>query len=238
MKAKPVTGRITIRELTSVADPALRQAHSLLKKNFERNELVGLHEWISSLEEKSDRVLTDIAWHLFVAEQDGKVVGLASGTYIGNVNVGMVGYLVISSGERARGTGNRLRTRLRAQFEKDALAIAGRKLAGIIGEVSDGNPWLKTLTRRPAIIVLDFEYFQPHLNPGDTPSSFFLYFESVNRKKPRVAGADLRRILYAIWRRVYRVRRPLDSPEFRSMLKSIGRRRIVGARQLSFDNKT
>jgi len=40
--------------------------------------------------------------------------------------------------------------------------------------------------------------------------------------------AELRRILYTIWRRIYRVSRPLEDPAFLAMLHSFGSRRSIG----------
>ncbi len=73
---------IRIREIVEADDPALTRAYELLSKSFLREERVTLDTWHASLAERSAGLLTDIAWHLFVAEQDEDVVGLASGTYL------------------------------------------------------------------------------------------------------------------------------------------------------------
>lgn len=75
---------IRIREIVEADDPALTRAYELLSTSFLREERVTLDTWHASLAERSAGLLTDIAWHLFVAEQDEDVVGLASGTYLGN----------------------------------------------------------------------------------------------------------------------------------------------------------
>jgi len=227
------TARITIRELHDPADPALRPAYHLLTRTFHRGERVARHEWESSLEEKSSRLNTDVAWHLFVAEQRGRVVGLASGTYVGNINLGVVGYLAIAPTLRARGVGTRLRGRLRQAFARDAERLSGRPLAGVIGEVSETNPWLRRLASRPEVVILDFPYFQPRLYEDDQPSPFVLYYESMDRLRSRLGAHELRRILFAVWRRVYRIARPLDRPAFRAMLRALEGRRSVGRRPLN-----
>lgn len=222
----------TIREIVDPGDPALRPAYALLTRTFHRSERVALREWIGSLRERASGLTSDVAWHLLVAEHRGKVVGLASGTYLGNVNLGVIGYLAMSPAVRSKGIGTRLRARLRQRFARDAERLAGRPLAAIIGEVSETNPWLRTLSGRPAVLVLDFPYYQPRLSDDDDPSPFLLYYESMGAPRTRLAVGELKRILYTVWRRIYRVSRPLDRPAFRLMLRSLNGRRTVGRRRL------
>lgn len=225
--------RTTIREISSPRDPALRDAYALLERTFDSQERVPRQEWTGSLDEKVRLLPLDFVWHLFVAERNGEVIGLASGTYLGNVNLGIIGYLAIAPGLRAQGLGSRLRARLRRSFARDALRLTGKPLAGVLGEVSEANPWLRRLASRPGVLLLDMPYVQPSLHPGDTPSPFILYYESLEGQRTRIASAELRRILYTVWRRVYRVARPLDHPEFRAMLRALENRRWVGRRALA-----
>lgn len=213
---------LSIREIVDPHDPALVAAYALLSQVFEPHERVRLSEWKGSLRERASQVLSDLAWHLVIVEQQGRVVGLASGTYIGSVNVGVVGYLAIAPRVRARGLGGRLRGWLRRLFESDARRLSGVRLAGVIGEVSAENPWIATLARREAMMLLDFPYYQPVLHPDDDDATpFVLYYESVGRIRRRLPVSEFRRILYAIWRRVYRVSRPLAHPVFRKMLRAL-----------------
>jgi GNAT superfamily N-acetyltransferase len=219
---------IRIREVHEADDPALRQAYRLLTSAFEREERVAFSDWSGAVAERNAGLLTDVAWHLFIAAQQAEVVGLASGTYLGNVNIGMVGYLAITPPARAHGIGSRLRARLRREFERDALRIAGRPLEAVLGEVSLDNPWLRTLATRDGVVLLDFPYVQPSLYDGDEPSPFMLYYEPLSRPRTSLTASELRRLLYTVWRRVYRISRPLDRPDFRAMLRSLEGRRTIG----------
>ncbi|HEX9565341.1 MAG TPA: GNAT family N-acetyltransferase [Gemmatimonadaceae bacterium] len=230
---KPRDGILTVREITAPDDVALRPAYALLRKTFPPTERVPIHEWRDTLREREAGLWTDLAWHLFVAERNGKVLGLASGTYVGNVNLGVIGYLAASPEARGLGTGTRLRVHLRAAFQRDAKRLTGESLAGILGEVSKTNPWLAHLSRNPRVLILDLEYFQPRLYPSDEPSPFVLYYESTDGPRRSIPVSELKRILYAVWRRVYRVRRPLERPAFRAMLRSLQGRRTVGRRPLT-----
>jgi hypothetical protein len=230
MPARP--GRTTIREIVDPKDPAVRSAYALLARTFPRKERVARSDWTGSLAEGAQGLATDFAWHLLVAERDDAVIGLASGTYLGNVNLGVIGYLAMVPEVRSLGVGTRLRTRLRQRFARDATQLRARPLDGIIGEVSATNPWLRRLATRPEVLLLDFPYFQPRLYDGDTPSPFILYYESLERQRDRLPVGELRRILYTVWRRVYRIPRPLDDPAFRAMLRAMQHRRSIGRRPL------
>lgn len=189
-------------------------------------------DWTNALLEHARGVHTDVAWHLLVAEQKNTVIGIASGTFLGNINVGVVGYLAIAPSAQARGLGARLRRALRRRFVRDAKRITGRQLDGIIGEISLDNPWLRALSRNPAVLPLNFEYYQPRLREDDKPSRFVLYYEAVGRPVKQLGVAELRRILFAMWRRAYRIARPLDRPAFRRMLSSLTNKRTVGRLRL------
>lgn len=230
MPAKRSAPTIRIREVADPRDPAISQAYRLLGRTFERGERVDRREWNGSLEERAQGVLSDLSWHLIIAENaQRKVVGLVSGTYLGNVNVGVIGYLAITATARAHGLGSRMRLRLRRAFERDAARVAGKPLGAIIGEVSPDNPWLRTLASRQGVVLLDLPYHQPRLRSGDLPSPFTLYYEALAPRRKRLPVSELRRILFAVWRRIYRIPRPLERPAFRAMMRALEGRRTIGA---------
>lgn len=218
---------VRIREITSRTDPALPAAYALLNATFARHERVTLKEWRAVLREREEEVWTNFAWHLLIAEQHGAVVGLATGTFVGSANVAMIGYLAMAPSIRGGGTGTRLRERLRQEFERDARRL-GRPLAAILGEVSHDNPWLRTLSRRPKVLVLDLPYYQPSLRFLDSSSPFVLYYEACGPARPYLPMLELRRILFAIWRESYRLGRPLEHRAFRRMMRALDGQRQVG----------
>lgn len=216
------------REIVHSTDPAIRRVHALVRRTFHSNKLIGIHEWRDSLREQEAGLWADIRWHLQIAEHMGRVVGVASGMYLGNINTGVVGYLAVSARARGLGVGSRLRARLRASFRRDARKLAGKPLDAVIGEVRRDNPWLRALVRNDRVLALDFTYLQPRLRPGDKPVSLVLYYEGIARPVHRLASARIRAILYTTWRRIYRIARPLAHAEFRRMLKDLEGRAFVG----------
>jgi hypothetical protein len=214
-------------------DPALARAHRLLRREFHASELLSRKDWEHVLHERAHGLWTDTAWHLVVAESGGRVVGLASGNYVGSLNVGLVGYVAVAPVARARGLGVRLRRALRVRFERDARRIRGRPLEAIMGEVRADNPWLRHLVARDEAIALDFPYRQPSLGRSGRPVPLVLYYQPRRRRRRSLSAAELRRLLYGLWRRPYRVPQPLSRPAFRRMLASLEGRRRIGALELS-----
>lgn len=222
--------RLVVREVRSSSDPAFRAAHALLRSAFPRSEVLPQREWQTSMREREQGLWTDIDWHLLVAERGGEVLGAASGSYLGNVNVGVIGYVVLRPDARSTGLGPRLRRRLAAIFERDAKRVAGRRLDAIIGEVRADNPWLRHLVRREGAIALDFPYFQPSLSAKKSPVPLVMYYQPLGVKRKSIPASELRRLLFTMWRRMYRVSRPLARPEFRRMMRALAGRRRVGHR--------
>lgn len=220
--------RITIREIRGADDAAFPVAHRLLRRTFPRSEMLPMRDWRIAMRERSAGLWTDLGWHLLVAERDGSVIGAASGSYLGNVNVGIIGYIALAPDERSSGLGPRLRQRLRRAFEQTALRVAGRPLDAIVGEVHADNPWLRHLVRREHAIALDFPYYQPTLRRGEQEVPLVLYYQPLRERRVSLSTAEVRRLLYTMWRRTYRVARPLSRPAFRNMLKSLEGRRRVG----------
>ncbi len=216
------------REVVRSDDPVIRRVHQLIRQTFPADELVEANEWRDSLHEREAGLWSDSRWHLVVAEHKGEVIGVASGTYLGNLNVGVVGYLAVSPKARGFGVGPKLRARLRTLFRKDARAIRGEILEAVVGEVRRDNPWLRALIRSERVLALDFTYFQPRLRPGDRPVPLVLYYEGVGAPRQRLPASPIRTILYSVWRRIYRVRRPLFHAAFRRMLRDLEGRTSVG----------
>ncbi len=224
--------RVTVREVIASSDPAIAAGHRLLRRAFHEDELVTASEWRNSLREREAGLWWDSCWHLVVAELRGAVIGVASGTYLGNTNMGVVGYLAVSPAARGFGVGPRLRGRLRTLFQRDAQRINGEPLEAVIGEVHRDNPWLARLIRRDSVLALDFDYVQPSLHGTDRPVPLVLYYESLLRAPKRLPAAKIRRLLFTTWRRIYRIPRPMSRPEFRRMLRSLHGRTYVGQLQL------
>ncbi len=225
--------RITIREVLSADEPSFKVAHELLRREFPHAEMLPVRVWRNAMRERSEGLWTDVGWHLIVAERKSRVLAAASGSYLGNVNVGIVGYIAVRAAARTLGLGPRMRRALHRKFETDARHAGHARLGAIVGEVSRTNPWLRTLVRREGAIALDFPYFQPSLGRMREAVPFVLYYQPLGAKQKTLGGAQLRRLLYTMWRRTYRIEEPLANGHFRAMLRSIAGRSRIGQIDLS-----
>jgi hypothetical protein len=228
-----VTARLVIREIFDDDDPAFRSAHRLLRASFHRAEMLPLSDWRNVLRERREQLWTDVNWHLLVAERNGVLVGACSGSYLGNLNVGIVGYIAVTTTARSLGLGPRMRKSLRRRFEADARRMGHESLRAIVGEVREDNRWLDHLVRREGALALDFPYFQPSLGGGNEVVPLVLYFQPLRREIRSLSAGEVRRLLYSMWRRSYRVARPLKDLAFRRMLRSLTGRRRIGQRMRS-----
>jgi len=222
-----------IREIRSPEDRAIGPAHRLLHRMFPRAELLPLRDWRYALRERAAGLWTDLGWHLIAAEVDGRVHGVATANYIGNVNVGMVGYIGVDARGRAGGVGGDLRERLREVLQRDAMRMRGVPLRAIVGEVHAYNPWLRHLVRYSGALALDFPYRQPSIRSAEKTVPLVLYYQGLDRRRRSLRTEEIRRLIYAIWRRVYRVARPVSRRPFQQMLRSLPPGTRIGALDLS-----
>ncbi len=202
----------------------------LYARVFPEKERIDRRYFVRILEEKRLGLLYPFNIHFLVARRGAQVVGLATGSYLAVVNMGFVGYLAVEPGLKGARIGSRLRERLLAEFRCDARAARHDDLRGVLGEVEADNPWLAHLERTRGVLALDFAYRQPSL--GATPAvPLVLYLEPIAEPIPRVSTKELRALLYAVYRRMYRIRFPLKDGVFRRMLKELRGRRWVGRRR-------
>jgi GNAT superfamily N-acetyltransferase len=232
MARRRAPARLRIREVRSESDPAFRSAYRLFTRVFPSAELLPRRDWVDVMRERSRDLWTDLNWHLLVAERGGRVVGAASGSYLGNLNVGVIGYIALRPGLRSKGIGPLLRRRLRAAFERDAQRIRHGTVSALVGEVRLDNPWLRHLVRREGAIALDFPYYQPRLRETGKPVPLVLYYQPLRTRRRSLSTRAVRRLLYTLWRRPYRVAKPLSRPGFRRMLRALTGRQRIGQHPL------
>ena len=184
------------------------------------------------LEEKRLGLLYPFNFHYVVAREDDRAIGLATGHYLALVNLGFVGYLAVDPSAKGGRIGSRLRHRLVEEFRRDARAAGYKDLLGVIGEVEEQNPWLRHLIRKRGAFALDFDYRQPPLGSQLDDVPLVLYVEPIGRPIKRIPAENVRKLLYTIYRRIYRVRFPLKNRTLSRMMKELEGRRWIGAKRL------
>lgn len=213
-----------VDERTALAAEALQ----LLIDTFPPYDRHSLADLRTEVAEKRYDLLFPYDFHLLaLVDPDDHVVATCTGTYLAGVNAGFVGYLAVHPDHRGQAHGRKLRSTLVELFMSDAIEAGNHGLAWVIGEVRVANPWLHKLVREGIAIPFDFDYYHPGMTVGQG-ETYVLYRQLVGDLRRELAAAETRTILYAIYRRAYRVRYPLQNSNFMAMLDQIGERKVVG----------
>lgn len=183
---------------------------------------------LSELEERRRGLSSGGDYHLLaLVEPNGAPAAAAAGVYLEAVDAGFVTYLAVRSDRRGELLGRRLRAHLVEAFRADARRVRGGEPAWTVGEVRRESRWLRTLVRDGRAIPFDFGYFHPWM-PRRAEGAYVLYREPLADPRVELPGAEVVRLVYAIWRRAYRFRFPLQSDTFCHMLRTLEARGAVG----------
>lgn len=220
----------TIVEVNDERDTAAQQAMALIAEAFPPHERQPLDQLSMELAEKRLELLTSYDFHLYAAVSDaGQVLAVSAGVYLGGVNAGLITYLAVRPEHRTQRLGRHMRIRLIEGFREDARLLEWPELAWVVGEVRLDNPWLQRLVRERGAIPFDLSYYHPGMDPGTATDRWVLYRQPIGDSRVELAPKEVRQLLYAIWRRAYRIRWPLQEDGFRVMLAEIEGRRTIGA---------
>jgi hypothetical protein len=227
------TGSIQIVEVDDERLPLARDALGLIERAFPPSERQPIEQIAMEISEKRLGLLTSYDFHLFAAvSPEGRAVGVSSGIYLSGVNVGLITYLAVDPEYRDESLGRTMRLTLTNAFGRDAFAHDSRQLAAIVGEVRLESPWLQRLVRERSVLPLDLGYYHPGETPTEDDARWILYREPVADRRRELPTVEVRRMLYAIYRRAYRVRWPLAHPSFRAMLEELEGREFVSTREV------
>ncbi|HSU17460.1 hypothetical protein [Longimicrobium sp.] len=184
---------------------------------------------LSEIEESRRALPSGGDYHLIASvDGDGEPVAAAAGVFLESVNAGFITYLAVREEVRGQRLGGDLRARLVECFRDDARRAHGGPPAWTVGEVRRESAWLRTLVRGGRAIPFDFGYFHPWM-PLRAEGRYILYREPIADGRLEVSGHEVARLLFAIWRRAYRIRYPLQSETFCYMLRKLDGRDTVGA---------
>lgn len=115
--------------ITSIEDPLFADMHKLMQKVFPPEEVLEFSLWKDPLQDEGLRV--------YVAVEDGQVVGATEYRYYPDMEVAMTDFTII--GKDGAGVGPFLASRRKRELEEWA-ARSGRALKGMFAEIY--NPYL------------------------------------------------------------------------------------------------
>ena len=222
MNAKPHT----VIELSDEREPQFLQAIAIIRDAVW--EVQPTDDLQSEIEESRLGLRTGSQYHLLATvTPDGMPIAAAAGAYLGNINVGYIAYLAVAEKWRSGRLGTQLRSSLVDAFRRDALAWRGEELRWVVGEVRRKNRWLQQLVKQGRAIPFDFNYFHPW-QPLSREGAYVFYRESIADGRTVVPSAEVKALVYAIWRYAYRVSYPSQSETFRYMLEQLDGRDEIG----------
>lgn len=221
---------VVIDEVRDERDSIAQGALKLIESAFPPRERQPLAQIAMEVAEKRIGLLTSPDFHLLAATSaEGVVMGIASGVYLGGVQTGFISYLAVDPEYRDLQLGKQLRGQLVEAFRRDSLERDHDELCAVVGEVRIDSPWLQRLVRDRAVLPLDFDYYHAGENPSQVESGWVLYRQPVGDTRMELPAGEVRQLLYAIWRRAYRMRWPLESAAFKVMLEELEGREMIGA---------
>jgi ribosomal protein S18 acetylase RimI-like enzyme len=222
------TEPVNIVELADEQAPQTAAALRLIEDTFDSRDRQPVEELASEVAEKRLCLTSAQEFHLFAATgPDGEVLAAITGVYLDGVNAGFVTYLAVRPELRRKRIGQRLRVNLVERFRVDARLAGFDDLAWVLGEVRLSSPWLKRLVQRRGAVPFDLTYYHPGVRPPARPIHA-LYRQPVTDDREVLPAQLVRRLLFAVFRRGYRVRYPLLHPGFHTMMEELEGRSEVG----------
>ncbi|HEX6132656.1 MAG TPA: GNAT family N-acetyltransferase [Longimicrobiales bacterium] len=220
---------IRIVEIRDEREPLADEALAVIAEMFGPHERQPLAELRSEIAERRLGMLSGYNFHLLTAlyEEEETAAGTIVGLYLDGVNAGFITYLAVRRRYRGRRLARVLRPQLIEVFRGDARRAGYDDLAWVLGEVRADSPWLRRLVRTRGAIPFDLEYYHPGMSLGDA-QRYILYRQPIADHRVELPVELVRRTLYAVYRRGYRVRYPLTREIFGAMLEQLEDREVVG----------
>lgn len=212
-------GELRVMEVDDERTPLAGQALELISHAI--GDVQPVRDLLSEVEERRRGMPSGGDYHLLaMVDPRERVSAAAAGIYLEGVNAGFVTYLAVRRDLRGRELGKTLRRHLVDSLRAEARRKTGADPAWTVGEVRADSPWLQTLARAGQAIPFGFPYFHPWM-PLRSEGRYVLYREPLADRRTEIPAAEVVRLLYAIWRRAYRIRFPLQSDTFCYMVDQL-----------------
>lgn len=224
MTAQPRDARVV--RITDERSPMAREALELIADAI--GDVQPINDLLSELEERRLGMPSGGGYHLMArVDAGGHVLAAAAGTYLEKVNAGFITYLAVRADQRSKRLGRALRKHLVDSICAEARAARGTDPAWAVGEIRRESPWLRTLVAAGRAIPFAFPYFHPWMT-RKAEGRYVLYREPLADARAEVPAQEAIELVYAIWRRAYRIRFPLQSDVFQYMMEYLHKHGTIG----------
>lgn len=213
-------------EISDERDPLARPTLELITESIW--DVQPVEDLLAELEEGRRGLPSGGGYHLFaMVDGEGKPAAAAAGIYLEAANAGFITYLAVREDVRGMQLGRGLRAHLVDSICAEARRTRGADPAWTVGEVRRESPWLRTLVSAGRAIPFAFPYFHPWM-PRRSEGRYVLYREPLADTRAELPADEVVRLVYAIWRRAYRIRFPLQNDIFCYMLRSLEAHHTIG----------
>lgn len=205
--------------------------HDVYEREFpDPNERESLENMCTYLQRKRTGWYGDNNYHVLVAEQDGRSVGLCVSDYSATANAGIIEFLVVTPDARGAGLGRRLLDYTQRLVEADAGKAHASLPVGIAAEMND--PFRTDLYAdnydpfdRAALWAswgfnrVDMPYVQPALSADQAPvDSLLLMFKPLHPPvATSVSGSIVTHLLHDYLVYAMRIEEPAKNVQFAGM---------------------
>ena len=219
-----VPASAVILEVAERDEPRILEAYALLQEVLGPGSVEDIDSFRATVSPATDDAVVP---RLVCAIYRRRIQGVVLGAYLVNLNMGIVLYSGVRRTYQGLGTYSMLRSRLVAFINREA----GRNHNGgtgskreqvameyLISELDGGSPLFQQYTGRWGAFVAPIEYEQPAAQ-GLTARKLKLVLQPMARQVPP-SGDEIVTIVHEIYERVYRIPKPRDNANFRSVVES------------------
>ena len=222
-----VLGEVEYLVVGETDEPRILEVYDLLQQELGDGGLEDIESFLGTVSPSTDLYAVPV---VIGARQAEELVGAVVGTYLKNLNIGMVLYSAVRKSLRRRG----IYSTLRASLVEDINALAlqyhrprdgqdeGRPGIDYLVSELDSDSWLREeYVRRWGAFVADCDYLQPQAQGLEAkPMDLLLQPIGVHSQPSRT---ELVAIIREIYQRVYRLADPDRNAEFLRVVQSLRR---------------
>ena len=213
-----------ILEVTERDEPRVVEAYALLQEVLGPGSVEDIDSFWGTVSPATD---DEVVPRLVCAIYRRRIQGVVLGAYLVNLNMGIVLYSGVRQAFQGNGAYSMLRSRLISLLNREASRNhdggSGYKreqvvMEYLISELEGGSPLFQRYTGRWGAFVAPIEYEQPAAQ-GLTARKLKLVLQPMARQAPP-SGDEIVTIVREIYERVYRIPKPWENANFRSVVES------------------
>ena len=203
--------------------PHILEAHALLQEALGPEYVEDMDSFRGTVSLDTDDAVVP---RLVCAVHNGRVEGVVLGTYLRNLNMGMVLYSAVRRAFQGLGVYAMLRYRLMSLLNRESGRFHSAEMDYLISEQEDGSALFERYTREWGAFVAPVDYEQPAAQ-GLSARKLKLVLQPVAKQVPP-SGDEIAAIVREIYERVYRLPNTTANAQFRRVVESLNGHALSG----------